>query len=123
MKATTILSKCKVGAIISIEQGQSMQDYIKTGVSINSEVSKQLLSSIFMTTTPLHDGKRYYSKGNKNSLCQCLYHQPPEVYHHAMEVQTSMLTLGISEVTDCLTVVVVEETSKSQLLKRVKCFM
>ncbi|NLL75162.1 MAG: diadenylate cyclase, partial [Erysipelothrix sp.] len=56
VEATVDLSKRRVGALISIEQGHSLSDYVKTGTPINSSVTSELLSSIFVTSTPLHDG-------------------------------------------------------------------
>ena len=54
--STMLLSKNQTGALISIEQSHSLSDYIKTGIQVNSDVSAELLTSIFVTTTPLHDG-------------------------------------------------------------------
>ena len=45
-QATIALSKSRTGALISIEKGQSLQDYIKTGIEINAKVSKELICSI-----------------------------------------------------------------------------
>ena len=56
VKACAEMSKTKTGALISIEQGHSLSDYIKTGTPMNSVVSSELLCSIFQYGTPLHDG-------------------------------------------------------------------
>lgn len=56
VKACTQMSASKTGALISLEQGQDLSDYIKTGTSMNSIVSSELLCSIFQYGTPLHDG-------------------------------------------------------------------
>ena len=50
--ATASLSASKTGALITLEQGTSLSDYIETGVAMNSIVSAELLCSIFVTSTP-----------------------------------------------------------------------
>ena len=54
--AVMILSKNQTGALISIEQSHSLEDFVATGTRMNSDVTAELLTSIFVTTTPLHDG-------------------------------------------------------------------
>ena len=55
--ATMLLSQDQTGALISIEQSQSLDDYISTGTRLNSDVTAELLTSIFVTSTPLQDRK------------------------------------------------------------------
>ena len=55
VKACAQMSSTKTGALISLEQGQDLSDYIKTGTSMNSQVSCELLCSIFQYGTPLHE--------------------------------------------------------------------
>ena len=54
--AVMLLSQDQTGALISIEQSHSLEDYVATGTRLNSDVSAELLTSIFVTSTPLHDG-------------------------------------------------------------------
>ena len=56
VNATTELSNKRIGALITLEQGHSLVDYIKTGTPINATVTADILTSIFVTSTPLHDG-------------------------------------------------------------------
>ena len=108
-EATINLSKAKVGALISIEQSQSLQDYIKTGINVNAAVTKELLCSIFMTTTPLHDGA-VIIQGNK-IVCASAYFPPTSVNLSSRYGARHRAALGIAEVSDALTIVVSEETS------------
>lgn len=108
-EATLILSKSRTGALISIEQSQSLQDYVKTGIEVNAKVSKELLSSIFMTTTPLHDGA-VIIQGDK-VVCASAYFPPTSVNLSSRYGARHRAALGIAEVTDALTIVVSEETS------------
>ena len=119
-QATVTLSKSRTGALISIEQSQSMQDFIKTGIEINSVVSKELLCSIFMTTTPLHDGA-VIIQGDKVS-CASAYFPPTNVNLSSRYGARHRAALGIAEVTDALTIVVSEETSAISIAENGRIF-
>ena len=108
-EATVTLSKSRTGALISIEQSQSMEDYIKTGITVNAAVTKELLCSIFMTTTPLHDGA-VIIQGDKVA-CASAYFPPTSINLSSRYGARHRAALGISEVSDALTIVVSEETS------------
>ena len=108
-EATIVLSSQKIGALISIEQSSSLQDYIKTGIAVNATVSKELLCSIFMTTTPLHDGA-VIIQGDKIA-CASAYFPPTSINLSSRYGARHRAGLGISEVSDALTIVVSEETS------------
>ncbi len=119
-QATISLSKQRVGALISIEQSQSLQDYIRTGVEINASVSKELLSSLFMTTTPLHDGA-VIIQGDR-VVCASAYFPPTSVNLSARYGARHRAALGIAEVTDALTIVVSEETSAISIAENGRIF-
>jgi len=108
-EATVALSKSRTGALISIEQSQSLQDYVKTGIQVSASVSKELLCSIFMTTTPLHDGA-VIIRGDKVA-CASAYFPPTNVNLSSRYGARHRAALGISEVSDALTIIVSEETS------------
>ena len=103
------LSKARVGALITIEQNQSLSDYVKTGKTIDGVITKELICSIFMTTTPLHDGA-IIIQGNKVA-CASTYFPPTSVNLSSRYGARHRAALGISEITDALTIVVSEETS------------
>lgn len=119
-EATTTLSKQRIGALIAIEQTQSLQDYIKTGIAVNAEVSKELLCSIFMTTTPLHDGA-VIIRGDKVA-CASAYFPPTNVNLSSRYGARHRAALGIAEVSDCLTIVVSEETSVISIAENGRIF-
>jgi len=54
--AIQYMAKRRIGALISIEQGNSLEEFINTGIPIHSEISNQLITNIFIPNTPLHDG-------------------------------------------------------------------
>lgn len=119
-EATITLSREKIGALISIEQSRSLQDYIKTGISINAEVTKELLCSIFMTTTPLHDGA-VIIQGDKVA-CASAYFPPTNVNLSSRYGARHRAALGIAEVSDALTIVVSEETSSISIAENGRIF-
>ena len=110
VKACLTLSKNHTGALISIEQNQSLNDYINTGVVLNSTLSYELLTSLFITTTPLHDGA-VIIKGNKVA-CASAFFPPTTLALSPKFGARHRAAIGISEISDCITVVCSEETGE-----------
>lgn len=108
IEAVTNLSTSKTGALISLEQGTSLSEYINTGIKLDSVVSAELICSIFMTTTPLHDGA-IIVQGDKLS-CASAYFPPTTSPLPSKYGARHRAALGISEVSDAATIVVSEET-------------
>lgn len=102
------LSKEQIGALMTIEQGQSMSDYIKTGTKINASVTTELLCSIFVPLTPLHDGA-VIIQGNRIA-CASAYFPPTNMDLPTKYGARHRAAIGISEVTDSTTIVISEET-------------
>lgn len=108
VKACTEMSKSKTGALISMEQGHSLNDYIKTGTPMNSVVSSELLCSIFQYGTPLHDGA-VIIQGVKIA-CAAAYFPPTTLDLPTSYGARHRAAVGISEITDSITIVISEET-------------
>lgn len=108
--ATVSLSKGRVGALISIEQGSSLSDYVKTGTPINSSVTSELISSIFMTSTPLHDGAVIIQ--GARIACASAYFPPTNLELPTSYGARHRAALGLSEITDSVTIVISEETGR-----------
>lgn len=107
--ATMWLSAHKIGALITIEKHNSLDQYADKAIILNSDVSKELLINIFTPNTPLHDGA-VIIRGNK-IRCAGAYYVLTRV--EDLDKTTGSrhrAGLGISEVTDSLTVIVSEET-------------
>ncbi|SHK78262.1 diadenylate cyclase [Anaerocolumna jejuensis DSM 15929] len=114
VKATFELAKAKTGALIVIEKELSLMEFEKTGIAIDSLVSSQLLINIFEHNTPLHDGA-VIIKGNRVAAATC-YLPLSDNMHLSKELGTRHRAgIGVSEITDCLTVIVSEETGKVSL--------
>ncbi|MRX72150.1 TIGR00159 family protein [Bacillus lacus] len=109
MKATSYMAKRRIGALLTIEKETGMSDYIETGIPLDSRVSSELLINIFIPNTPLHDGAVILSK-NQVAAAAC-YLPLSESPFISKELGTRhRAAVGISEVTDSITIVVSEET-------------
>lgn len=110
-KACVEMSKVKTGALIVIEQKESLKDYERTGIEVDGIVTSQLLINIFEHNTPLHDGA-VLVRGNRVTSATC-YLPLSDNLGLSKELGTRHRAgVGISEVTDSLTVIVSEETGK-----------
>jgi len=109
MSSVDFLSKRKIGALITIERNVNLTPFINKALMINADVSKELLTSIFIPSTPLHDGA-VIIRGNK-ILCAKTYYPSTERTDLPMTYGTRhRAAIGISEQSDALTIVVSEET-------------
>ncbi|GIN59017.1 diadenylate cyclase CdaA [Lederbergia ruris] len=116
INATNYMAKRRIGALISIEKETGMGDYIETGIPMNSNLTHELLINIFIPNTPLHDGAVIIQK-TKIAAAAC-YLPLSESPFISKELGTRhRAALGISEVTDSLTIVVSEETGDVSVTK------
>lgn len=114
--AATELSKTRTGALIVIERDIKLNDIIDTGIAMDSEISPQLLVNIFTPRTPLHDGAVVISD-NKIAAASCMLPLADDK-DIARELGTRhRAAIGISKETDCVAVVVSEETGKISIAK------
>ena len=110
------MGKVKTGALIVIEQKFVLNEYIATGILLDAIVSAPLLVQIFEHNLPLHDGA-VVIRGNRITAATC-YLPLSENKTISKELGTRHRAgLGISEVTDALTVIVSEETGQVSLTK------
>ncbi|MBR0295469.1 MAG: diadenylate cyclase [Bacilli bacterium] len=104
------LSKTKTGAIITFERNKSLKNFLKNGVMVNAPVTPELLDTIFYPGTRLHDGA-VVIHGNMivaAAVFFTLTTQPFAVKYGSRH----RAAIGISEVSDAVTVVVSEETGR-----------
>ena len=111
MRACSEMAKVKTGALIVIEQNNSLSDVERTGIVVDGVVSSQLLINIFEHNTPLHDGA-VVIRGNRVTAATC-YLPLSDNLSLSKELGTRHRAgVGISEVTDSLTIIVSEETGR-----------
>ena len=107
------LSLAKIGAIIAIEREIKVKNYVNRPVKIDAKVDKDLLLTIFTPNSPLHDGAVVISK-DRIEVARCFFQLPP-----LLELSSGgtrhLAAIGITQQTDCLAIVVSEETGKISL--------
>lgn len=104
------LSKTRTGAIMTFEKNTSLADIIKNGVSIKAPVSAELLMTIFYPGTRLHDGA-VVIHGNE-IVAASVFYTPTTKPFAGKYGSRHRAALGISEISDSVTVVVSEETGR-----------
>lgn len=102
------LSETQTGALITFERTQSLIDYINTGTKINADIKSELFNTIFWEGTPLHDGAVIIK--NDRVVCAAAFFPPTNQDLSPLYGARHRAALGISEVSDSLTIVVSEET-------------
>ena len=111
VKACVEMGRARTGALIVMEKDESLTDYERTGIEIDGVVTSQLLINIFEYNTPLHDGA-VIVRGDRVTSATC-YLPLSDNMRLSKELGTRHRAgVGISEVTDSLTIIVSEETGK-----------
>lgn len=104
------LSKTKTGALITFEKSTSLSDVIKNGVIVKAPVTPELLQTIFYPGTRLHDGA-VVIKDNM-IVAAAVFYTPTTKPFAGKYGSRHRAAIGISEITDSVTVVVSEETGR-----------
>jgi len=113
VSATGRLSDRHHGALIVMQRIDGLEEYVKTGVTLNARVTPELLLQIFYPNTPLHDGAVILSGARLVAASCVLPLSASGVLAHSPDRQMGLrhrAALGLSEVTDAVAVVVSEET-------------
>lgn len=108
------LSENRVGALIILERDTRIGDIIRTGVNLNSDVSAELLINIFVPNTPLHDGA-VIIRDHRIVAAACFL---PLTQNSELNIELGTrhrAAIGITETSDCISLVVSEETGKISL--------
>lgn len=110
------LSKRRIGALIVIERDMGLGEFVESGFTLNAKLSKELLISIFMPVSPLHDGGVIISKGQiEHAGCILPLTQNP--YVNKKYGTRHRAAIGISEETDAVVIVVSEETQEVSIVQ------
>ena len=114
VKACYEMGKVKTGALIVIENDVQLGEYERTGIELDSILSSQLLINIFEKNTPLHDGA-IIVRGNRVVAATCYLPLSDNLALSKDLGTRHRAAVGISEVSDSMTIVVSEETGKVSL--------
>lgn len=121
VEALYSLSRQKIGALIVMERQTKIGDIINTGTIIDAEISRQLLINIFIPNTPLHDGAVVIRDSKvKAAACFLPLTQSKDL---SKDLGTRHRAgIGVSEVSDCITLMVSEETGGVSIAKAGKLY-
>ncbi|MCM0598223.1 diadenylate cyclase CdaA [Periweissella fabalis] len=109
--AIQYMAKRRIGALIAIERNTGLEEFVETGIKMDAYVTGQLLINTFIPNTPLHDGA-VIIEGNRIAVAAA-YLPLSESSTIPKELGTRhRAAVGISEVTDALTIVISEETGE-----------
>lgn len=111
------LAERRVGALVVLENQDSLEEFANRSVLVNAQFSPELLESIFITTTPLHDGA-VIIRGTTILSAATILPLADDSTHLAKSMGTRHRAgLGISQMTDALAIVVSEETGKVSIAR------
>lgn len=111
------LSERRIGALVVLENQDSLEDLANRAVLLNAQFSPELLESIFITTTPLHDGA-VIIRGTIIVSAATILPLADDSTHLSKSMGTRHRAgLGISQLTDALVIVVSEETGKVSIAR------
>ncbi|MBM74763.1 MAG: TIGR00159 family protein [Proteobacteria bacterium] len=107
IKVSQFLSSRRIGALIALERSASLQEYIEPAVSLDALVNSDLLISLFLPTSPLHDGA-VIIKENRLSCAKAHF---PLTQNNISKLYGTRhcAAIGLTELTDALVVVISEE--------------
>lgn len=103
------MSQSKTGALIVVSRKAGLKDYISTGDSLDAKFSQQLIETIFFKNTPLHDGAMIVTK-QKIVAAGCILPVSTDMSLPKSFGLRHRSAMGVTEVTDAVSVVVSEET-------------
>ena len=111
VNAMDSLRKTRTGALIVIERDNSLNDYIEKAKKIYADISSDLLMTIFFPNNPLHDGG-VIIQGDRITCARAVF----PISENAKVIKRlgtrHRAALGISELTDCISLIVSEETGR-----------
>ena len=109
MQSVEFLSKNNIGALIVLEQDSPLDEYTESGISVNANLTSELICSLFWPGSPTHDGA-IIIRGNEILTAGCLLPLTSSRMTDKRLGTRHMSAIGISEETDALVIVVSEET-------------
>jgi diadenylate cyclase len=109
VRATVSLSRSRCGALIVLERGTMLDDFVELGTQLDAKISMEVLLALFLPNSPIHDGS-VVIRGNRIVAAGCFLPISLSSDIHRTLGTRHRAALGITEETDCVVVVVSEET-------------
>jgi len=115
-KAAVTLASKRIGALIVVERDVGLNEYMEIGTGLDARVSKELINSIFVPTSPIHDGALVIQKGRITAAgCFLPVTANPDVSKTLGTRHRA--AIGLTEETDAVAIVVSEEEGKISLVR------
>ncbi len=111
ISAVREMSEQQIGALIVFQRVEGLRNYIESGQRLHAEISKDLLTSIFYSKNPLHDGAVIVSNGRVEAA-RCILPVSKSMRLDSTYGTRHRAAVGLTEVTDAFVVVVSEETGR-----------
>ena len=108
IKTVVSLANKKIGALIVLERSAVIDEYVEKGIAINSDISKELITSMFLPVSPIHDGAILIQKG-KITQAGCFLPLTINPKISPLVGTRHRAAIGLTEETDAIVVVVSEE--------------
>ena len=105
------MARRRIGALIVLENNIGLDEYVESGITVNAEVTNELIINIFIPNTPLHDGAMIIDE-NKIRAASCVLPLSDNRSIASSYGTRHRAALGLSEVTDAIIIAVSEETGK-----------
>lgn len=116
VKAVQYMADRKIGCLVIIERETGLKDYLESGTHIDATVSRQLLVSLFLPNSPLHDGG-VVIRNDRIISAGCVLPLTKNPYINKALGTRHRAAIGLSEETDAIIIVVSEETQKISLVQ------
>jgi diadenylate cyclase len=116
IRTALYLAKRRIGALIVIERETGLRDFVESGVELDAKLTRELLISIFMPVSPLHDGGVIVSNARIRTA-GCILPLTQNPYINKRYGTRHRAAIGLSEETDAVIVVVSEETQEISVVR------
>lgn len=116
VRASVLLATRRIGALLVLQREVGLNEYVEGGTSLDAKVSKELITSIFLPTSPIHDGALIIHHGRITAAgCFLPLTQNP---HVSKTLGTRhRAAIGLTEETDAVVIVVSEEEGSISLVR------
>jgi len=116
VRAAVVLASKRIGALIVIEREVGLSEYMEIGTRLDARISKELINSIFVPSSPIHDGALVIQKG-RITAAGCFLPLTSNPYVSKALGTRHRAAIGITEETDAVVIVVSEEEGKISLVR------
>ena len=115
VKACQNMAEIKQGALILLTRNNELDDIVATGLAVNADISNSLIENIFFKNSPLHDGAMVI-RNNRVTAAHCILPVSQKTNipgHYGLRHRAA---IGVTEVNDCIALVVSEETGNISMV-------